>query len=228
MLVAFLYPEAKGQNMDRKKNINLQVNFIPEIPLGSVSNRFGYNQQFSIQLEYLQQYKWSYFLTGAVRLGDKVKQDVLAPLRNNEGYISGVNGYYADIFGRKRGYEYGIGGSYLQEIGKHHLRFETSVIQLGHWIRIVDDSRSVPQVTNEYAKLYDQFTSGFGIRESFLYQLNINEDRSSIIIGVQSSQAFTRNHRALGNSRSWDIYLGLRVGYLLPLFRFDDGETIYY
>jgi hypothetical protein len=221
---------AQGQ---KSKNINLQASYLLEVPGADLAQRYGQNSKFEFKLEYLSTANLALYTKGGLRINQNVKEDVLATARTSDGFVIGVNGFYADLFGRQRGYDFGLGVDYLLPIRRQHLRFGFAGVYTAHWVNIVDDSRSVPTILGDAGQFYDRFASGFGIEENLQYQYNIGANKAALLIGLQFGQAFTREHRYLliGNGtpeRRIDLFFGLKMTYLLPLFRFDTKETIYY
>lgn len=217
----------------RSKNINLQASYLFEVPGADLARRYGPNSKFEFKLEYFTAKNYTVYTKGGLRVNQNVKEDVLASARTSDGFVIGVNGFYADLFGRKRGFDFGIGGDYLFPVKDQQLRFGIAGVYTAHWVNIVDDSQSVPLVLDEAGQYYDRFASGFGIEENLQLQYNIGRDKAAILLGLQFAQSFTKEHRYLliGNGtseRRLDLYLGFKVTYLLPLFRFDMEETIYY
>jgi hypothetical protein len=215
------------------RNINLQASYLIEAPGADLAKRYGVNGKFEFKLEYLLSNNLAVYAKAGLRINQNVKEDVLATARTSEGFVFGVNGFYADLFGRKRGYDAGVGLDYLIPLKQHHLRFGIAGMFTTHWVNIVDDSRSVPSVLEEAGQFYDRYASGFGIEENIQYQYNIGRNRAAFLLGFQFGQAFTKEHRykLIGNGaseRRIDLYFGLKATYLLPLYRFDTKETIYY
>ena len=233
MILSCLFALSYAQ--DNKSQINLQSSYLIEVPGGDLADRFGLNSKFEFRLEYLKN-SWAIYAKSGLRIGENVKEDVLAPLRTSEGFVTGVNGFYADLFGRKRGFDYGIGIDKILKVAKnsnHSFRFGIAAIKAHHWIRIADESKSVPQILGDYSQLYDHFVSGLGIEENIQFQYNSKNNNAAFIVGLQFQQIFSKEHRqqliqSKTSSKRNDLYFGLKLSYLLPLFNFDQAETIYY
>ncbi len=219
-------------------NINLQSSYLFEIPGGDLNDRFGVNNKFEFKLEYLTPHSFGFYLKTGLRLGDVVKEDVLTNLRTQTGNVVGVNGYYADIFGRKRGFDIGIGVDKLIPVSilgtkNHQIRFGLSLVNAHHWIRLIDESKSVPQILGEYQQVYDRYVSGMGVEENLNFQYNSKSKNASFIFGLQFQQIFGKEHRIKfindsDKANRKDLYFGLKLSYLLPLYSFDKSSTIYY
>lgn len=217
-------------------NVNLQSAYLFEIPIGKLADRYGVNNKFEFKLEFLSKNQWAFYLKSGLRFGDRVKEDALAPLRTKEGYVIGANGFYADVFGRKRGFDYAFGIDKLIPLdtyikSNHQIRIGLAIIRTAHWVKLIDDSQSVTQILGKYSNLYDRYTSGFGIEENVQFQYNTKANNAAFLIGLQLSQSFTTEHRAthLGlDQNRIDMYLGAKLSYLLPLYTFSDQKSIFY
>ena len=229
----FLYCSGLRAQANTNRSINLQASYLVEVPGADLADRYGLNGKFEFKLEYLTDANIAVYGKAGMRINQNVKEDVLASARTSDGFVIGVNGFYADLFGRKRGIDGGIGLDYLIPVSKNDLRFGLAMVYTTHWVNIVDDSRSVPIILEESRQFYDRFVSGFGIEENLQYQFNIGSNKAALLLGLQFGQSFTREHRYLligenTPSQRLDLYFGLKATYLLPLFRFETKETIFY
>ncbi|WP_235298843.1 hypothetical protein [Portibacter marinus] len=210
--------------------LNLQSSYLLEKPGADLAQRFGLNSKFEFKIEYLWHYQYAFYAKGGIRINQNVKEDVFSSIRTNEGFVLGANGFYADVFGRKRGFDIGVGFDYLITAFKQNVRLGIGSSYITHWIKIVDDSQSVPQVVSTSGQFYDRFVSGVGIEENVQFQYNI--ERAAFLIGIQFGQFFTKEHRFMLNlqnsQRRLDLYYGIKLTYLLPLIKFGTTETIYY
>jgi len=218
---------------DGMHNINLQSSFLYEFPGGDLVKRYGPISKFEFKTEYLSNRNFAFYFKAGVRINQNVKEDILASTRTSEGFVIGVNGFYADVFGRKRGYDLGLGWDKLVAIKSQFLRFGIAATYTTHWINFVDDSRSVPQIEGLSGHFYDRFVSGFGIEENLQFQYNTSSNRAGFLLGLQIGQAFTTEHRyeLLGEDAKkmrLDLYYGIKLTYLLPLYTFSTKKTIYY
>lgn len=237
LLFCFLIVSSVMAQDEKISNINLQSGYIAELPSGDLSERYGANSHFEFRLEYLKNSSYAFFLKGGIRIGEQVNEDVLSSIRTENGFVLGVNGFYADVFGRKRGFDIGIGADKVFTVFKndkfdHFLRIGGAVVRANHWIKLVDDSQAVPQILENYSELYDRYVSGWGIEENITFQYNTASNNAAFLIGIQCSQNFTKEHRAqylkVGKANRLDLYFGVRAAYLLPLYGLSQGKTVYY
>ncbi|GLR18387.1 hypothetical protein GCM10007940_30030 [Portibacter lacus] len=214
-------------------NFNLQTSFLIEIPGADLADRYGANNKFEFKLEYASPSLLAYYIKAGLRINQNVREDVLASLRTSDGFLIGVNGFYADVFGRQRGYDIGIGIDKLISIKKQYLRIGLGTSYITHFVKLVDDSQSIPQIIGDSGHYFDRFTSGFGLEENIQYQYNYNNNRAGFIFGFQFGQFFTKEHRykllPTGTpERRIDLFFGIKATYLMPIYTFEKGQTIYY
>jgi hypothetical protein len=84
----------------------------------------------------------------------------------------------------------------------------------------------VPALEGDYLKGYDRLTSGFCLSEFVGYQLLSNSRLLNFFAGVELYQGFTRSRRDWNidqvkkdDSPRLDLLSGIRVGWVLPLYR---------
>lgn len=209
-------------------------------PGGDLIDRFGNNSALGLGVEWItEESNWIFGLQGQFLFGNNVNEDVLAPLRTDEGFLIGNDRRPADLQLRQRGWY--VGG----EVGKIlslsdvnprlGIRVSLGAGVLQHKIRIQEDpERSVPQTLGDYEKGYDRLSNGIAFKQFIGYQqLSLNR-RINVIAGVEIIEAFTQSRRDFNfDTRSadtemrLDLLFGFRVGVILP-FYFGFGEEINY
>jgi len=208
------------------------------VPAGDLGDRFGNHSEISVGLEYqLSPSKWVFSFETDFLFGSSVKEDVLAPLRLENGLILGNDSEYANIFLRQRGVHMGLMVEktvLANDIGRG-LRLGAGVGLLNHFIRIQDDSRSVPQVAGRYKKGYDRNTRGFALKERFSYNFVSDSKRVNFSLGFEFTQGFTKNTRAINfdtalpdTENRIDLIYALNLKWLLPLVNSSGDEEIFY
>jgi hypothetical protein len=205
---------------------------------GDISDRFGRHSEAGIGFEYHIPKKDIILYTEAKLLfGDRVKEQTVTNLLTETGNILGSDGRFANIFFRMRGHYIGLGVAttiLTDEVGKG-LRLGASVGLLSHFIRVQDDSNSLPQVSGDYGKGYDRLTRGPSLKQRIGYNY-VNKARKVFLsIALEITEAFTSGQRPLNfdtgtadNSSRLDILYGLNVKYTLPLRSYAPAGEIYY
>lgn len=218
----------------------LNFNYASQLPAGDLSDRFGANLYLGSGLEIITAKKnYIFGIDGGVIFGNNVKEDVIATLRNSDGFIvAGLNGP-VNVALRERGLYLGaLVGKIFPTSKKNKRAGIRTTMGLGflqHKVRIQDDSESAPQVNDTYSKGYDRLTNGLALQEFVGYQLLSNNRRINFIIGLEFTQAFTKSRRSYNfdtmsanDDARLDLLFGLRVGWTLPFYIGEKGEDIYY
>jgi len=207
---------------------------------GDMKARYGNNLDVGAKLSYL--FKNTSFQLGLKAnylFGDTVKQDVLAHLRDGNGYILGVNGTYGQVKMRERGFQIGAFASNVFSFGKLNtrsgIRVDLGVDILQHWIRLQDDNNTVAQFDDPYDKGYDRLTNGFGLNEFIGFQYMSSNRRVNYYIGFDFSQAWTESRRDFDfatqsslEGQRLDLLFGIKAGWILPVYRESQPEELFY
>ena len=103
-----------------------------------------------------------------------------------------------------------------------------------HKIRIENEQNLIPQLQTEYLKYYDRFTLGGSVKEYVGYHHMSNNNLVNFSVGLECIQGFTRGMRdyqidLMGpyHDQRIDIYIGLRAGWIFPVFRKAPDEYYY-
>lgn len=218
---------------------NMSFEYGIQLPAGDMSDRFGFNFKLGAGYEFIHTGShWIFGLDGHYLFGSEVKEDVLAPLRTEEGDIIGNTREPASIFLRERGFHAGIYGGKLLPIRDNELKgfkFTLGTGFLQHKVRVQDDSQSVTQLTGEYKKGYDRLTNGISITAFAGYQHYDPNKNIYFLLGFDYVAGFTENRRTLNfdtmereDKKRMDSLLGFRIGWILPITRPALKEEVYY
>lgn len=211
-------------------------------PGGDLNDRFGEHFSIGSGVEWLTD-KGSWIMGASFNyyFGTSVKENPLASLLNDEGFLIGNDREYADIGLRMRGFYAGVHLGKLISLGfknpRSGIRLTVSGGLLQHKIRIQKDPvRRVPQISDEYEKGYDRLTNGLAFTEFIGYQLLSSNRRINFFAGFEFTQGLTMSRRSFNfdtrqqNTASrLDLDYGFRVGWILPFYMGERAsEEIYY
>ncbi|MBK8492769.1 MAG: hypothetical protein IPL49_18270 [Saprospirales bacterium] len=220
--------------------LGYQLSYGFQIPGGDLQERFGANFSIGTGLQLFLPSNWMIELEGQFLFGNKVKPDVLAPLRSPEGYIIGNDGGPADVLLRERGLWMGASMGKLIPLlagnPRSGLRLSIGAGILQHKIRIQNDPTiSVPALRGEYLKGYDRLTNGLALKEFVGYQHFSTHRRINFFVGLEFMQGFTESRRDWNTDELMreegsrlDLLYGIRAGWVLPFYLGEGGDTIYY
>ena len=168
-----------------------------------------------------------------------VKQtSVVNHLLNSQGWI--INQY-----GEENLYlMYHRGGQISLDVGKIFnwigpnpncgVHIKTGIGAMFHKIRIENENNTIPQLNKLYLKYYDRLTIGFLTKQYIGYHHMSNNKLVNFSIGIEAIEGFTKGMRdyqidLMGpylESRL-DIYLGIRAGWVFPVFRQTPNDFYY-
>ncbi len=228
----------KKQNNSRYILINLSYSF--QNPGGDLSNRYGWNNTSGLGLDYLSSDNWIFGTQVDYLYGSRVKEDVLASLRNENFDIIGNNRSTANIRLTQRGWNanllFGKLIPFRKEKRLFGIRATAGVGILQHKIRIQQDPASlVPQTTGDYRTGYDRMSNGLAFTE-FIGIQKISTNRTiNFILGVELVQGFTQSRRewdydkmAKDENKYFDLLIGGKLAWTIPFEIGAKGEDIFY
>lgn len=232
-------PKTNTENFLNIGMTNLSFGYGIEFPFGDMKDRFGKNLKFTLGAERMTTSNWIFGLEFSYMFGDTVKEDVLSSLRLLNGEILGSDNAYADAFTRERGLFLGVNVGKIipfRKKSRSGLRITAAAGLLTHYVRIQDEANSLPQLEGDYLKGYDRLTRGLAFRQFVGYQHVTENKRVNFYIGLEFTQGFTSNIRAVNfdtglpasSSGRFDGLVGLKAAWILPFFDdFVDEEVFY-
>lgn len=220
--------------------VMIRPSYALQVPGGDLANRFGINQSIGIATTYKHRSGWMFTAEGDFIFGNKITEpNLFSMLTTSEGTIIGEDGLYADVRAFQRGYYVTLGVGRIFPIKKPNPNcgfiLEGSLGFIQHKIKIQDKKNSVPALRGEYLKGYDHLTNGLVARQfvGFLYVGNFR--LVNFYGGIEFVQGFTKNRRSFNyadmapdNTLRTDLLVGLRVGWVIPLFKEAPNEFYIY
>ena len=230
---------AQDGNQNTAAAIDFQITYGVSFSGGKLKERFGQSFILGFGSEYItKNSSFTFGIHGSFQFGNTVKEDVLASLRTSNGQILGTNSQYADVFLRQRGWLVGISFGKIfpkSENRKSGLKVSFSPGLYQHYIRIQDETQSVPQLRDPYNKGYDRKSSGISFTEFVGYQHLSADKRFNYLVGFELIQAFTKNQRAINfDTKSadmgtrTDLLFNFKVGLIIPFYVGDSNEVRFY
>lgn len=205
---------------------------------GDLADRFGNHLSTGLGMDFITHKDWLLGAQGIFYFGSDVKENVIASLET-DGLIFGGIGDIASIELRQRGIQFeGHVGRIFRLNAKKRSGIRTTIGGgfYQHKVRIQDDPVvSVPQLDKNYKKGYDRLSNGFGFTQFIGYQHLGSMRRANFIIGIELTEAFTKNRRSFNyDTRSTDdksrldLVVGIRAAWLLPFYLGETAEDIRY
>jgi hypothetical protein len=237
LIIGFSCSSTQAQKAVR---MHLSFEYGVQFPGNDLNQRFGSSFNVASQFEVLlTKSLWHAGVKGMFLFGNKVNEDVISNLRTAEGDIIGNDRALADVTLRQRGM---FTGAYVGKIFSFSEKQPHSGIKLSlggglmqHKVRVQDNTRTVTQITGEYAKGYDRLTNGPALYGFLGYQHLDPNRRLNFFAGVDYMLGFTKNKRAynFNEQRRDDIsrtdsLFGIRIGFILPITYGVESATIFY
>ena len=244
LLLFSTYSTAQGNKINTYNVLTLNFSYGAHLPAGDLSNRFEGNFSLGGGLDFITEKKNLIFgLKGNNLFGKNVKEDVLASLRDSDGFIlgsvGGGQGTYAEVFLRERGFYVGahIGKLFsISSINKRAgIRATIGLGLLQHKVRIQDETGAADQLKGDLIKGYDQLSNGVAFEQFIGYQQLSRKSGANFFAGFELTEAFTQNRRGINftiqkqdTAKRFDVLLGFRVGWSFTFYVGERGEDIRY
>ena len=222
-----------------QKNINdssitfsfVGINYGYMIPGGDMAKRFGNNSAIGLDFCVKLKSKWTISADGQFIFGNKIREkNILKDIADPNGRILSQNGGYADIRLYERGYyitvNFGRIFSFKKPNPNSGIWITAGAGFIQHKIRIETADNDVPELSKKYRKGYDRLTNGFELREFLGYVYFSKKRLINLYVGFEFTQGFTQNRRDYNfdtkthdDTKRTDLLSGIRVGWLLPLYK---------
>lgn len=237
-LLVFLVFAMSGT--DAQVRTYMSFDYGMQFPFGDLDARFGANNGLGTSFE-IMEVKNHFFagVRGSFLFGRTVNDDPLSILRTDQGDIIGNDRALADVGYRQRGYFVGAYAGKVFPLGTKNpdsgIKLAVGGGLLQHKIRLQDESGSITQITEEYAKGYDRMTNGPAIYSFLGYQYLAKNRMLNFLVGMDYHVGFTENKRAYNfdekrrdDTKRVDQLIGFRIGLILPITHATAASSIFY
>ncbi len=202
-----------------------------QTPGGDMAKRFGNNSAIGVYITVKRKSHWMYSFEANYIFGGRLNQTgIFDGITTSQGVVIGSDGYTGDIRIYERGYygTFSIGRLFPVRKPNPNCGFflQAGVGFMQHKIRIEDKKNSVPALDGAYKKGYDHLTNGMCLREFAGYLYTGNHRLINFFGGMEMVQGFTKNRRDYNfntgqpeTKNRLDLLFGLRVGWIMPLYK---------
>ena len=218
----------------------LSLSYAYQLPAGDLKDRFLGNSSLGLDFLIKNRKNYLFGIDGRFLFRDTIKQNtILNPISTSNGFIIDRFGEVAEVFLYERGYTFTFKFGKMFAFNKPNPNSGV-VVLLGvggmiHKIKIFNKDDTAPQITGNYKKGYDRFTTGLMLSEFVGYQYLSNSRLFNFFVGFEFNQGFTKNRRSLDfdtmqkdETKRKDLLNGFRVGWTLPLYKKVAREYYYY
>jgi hypothetical protein len=229
----------------RKLTVNNAVLIAPHytvlFPVGEIAKRFGTSYNVGLNISYKIKGNWVLGVEGAYLWSRKVKEvSILDSISTyTTGQIIGNDGSLNDIPLQMSGFQIAVRVGKIFPTSKKHpnsgvmASIAPGFIQHKIWINA--DNSNIPQLNTTYRKGYDRLTNGSSINAFVGYLYLERKKFLSVYGGIDFTLGFTQNRRAWNfdtmkpdTHQRLDMFIGIKLGWVIPIFTNKDDVVYYY
>lgn len=229
------------QVSDTAMKVNLLTFHVAgQVPFADMQKRFGANLSAGGSFLHKTRKSWVIGLEGNYFFGRNVKEDVLSQMKNPDGFVIDNEGYPADIRVTERGLNaFLLIGRVFPKIGGNNpncgLTINLGFGYLHHRIRLYDANQKIAAIKGDLKKGYDRLSGGFAMHQFLGYTYLSNNRLVNFVAGFEFYEAFTKSYRGFNydtglpdTQQRLDILIGIRFGWILPLYKRGGAGKFYY
>jgi len=219
----------------------ISANYALQFPGGDLSERFGMNSQVGAGYLMKTPSNWVFGVEGNFLFGNQVndKQNILDLIETSDGNLIDMEGTYADYNFNERGFSGFVKvGKVIPAWGPNKnsgILFTLGAGFLQHKIFIEHKDKTAPQITGDYLKGYDELKRGFASNLFLGYLYLGNQNKVNFFAGLDVTVAFTGHVRpysfnqiSYNSGKYTDLLTGIKVGWIIPVYRRAPKEFYYY
>lgn len=220
------------EKREPKKGVIFSLNGNFDIPAGDMSKRFGLSYRVGPAVLYKTKTNWIFGAKADFIFGNKIKEEgFLSNLQAEDGTFITTEGDRAPMVFYERGYLIGIQAGKIIHTSSSNpdngILLLTSAGFIQHKINInTRNAGDIPQLQGDYKKGYDRLANGIFIEQFAGYTYFSPNGLINFNIGVDVLAGFTEGRRTFlydvqkpGDDKRFDILLGLRAGWYIPIFK---------
>ena len=212
--------------------------FIPHISYsyqfsgGDIANRYGDNSTIGIGLKHKSSKNFIFSFDANFIFGSDIKNadSILWMVQTEQGFIIDGNGTYALYALYERGYNLNVSfGKIFPVLNPNPNSGLMITAGLGytlHRMKIDNQHRTAPQISDDYALGYDMLTGGLSLNQFIGWFFMSDSKFTNFYGGFEFHQAFTHSLRDWNfstmekdNNKYFDYFIGIKVGWMLPLYQ---------
>lgn len=241
LLFAVLESSAQQSARDSLKISIFYPSYSIQLPAADLSERFGLSHSIGGGYTFMAKNRWLINVDGNFIFGNNIKDraGVLAGITTADGHVINEEGTFANLAINERGYSFYLRTGRLFPIKSINpnsgIFFLVGGGMMQHKIRVDVSQNNTPQLRDDYKKGYDRLCNGPAISEFIGFQhLNSNK-RWNFFGGIEMMQAWTQSRRSyyfaermVPSEKRFDMTIGLKLGWMVPVYRKTGREFYYY
>ncbi len=234
---------AAAQIKDSCINIwQCEINYAYQFSLTDMKATYGRNPStMGLGLSFKTKHNWIFGFEGSYLWGgyDDGGVPILRNIMTQSGNIINTYGEYGTVLMTQSGFYTGVKFGRVFAFNKPNpnsgivLNIGAGILE--HHIRIENRSNNTPPVLGDYKKGYDGLRNGIALRGFIGYQFLSSKKLLNFYGGVEYTFAWTKSRRnydfnlhGKDNTQYHDSMIGIRIGWILPVYRHAPEEYYYY
>ncbi len=209
-------------------------------PTKDLAQRFGYFTSVGPKYTYKTKTNWNISLASSYLFGNQIKnEDPISLLRSSSSDLINEGGTLSKVNIFLNGFQFNLGfGKTLPLFGPNKnsgLHLETSLGYMTYNYRFKVNDGSIQMLTGEYKKGFDKLTGGVLWGNSVSYLHLSNNSRVNYKIGIfynigfnKSQRSYFYNDNKSGNVNRNDQFIGLKLSWILPLYKRSENDFLFY
>ena len=219
-----------------------EINYAYQFSLTDMKATYGRNPStMGLGLSFKTKQNWIFGFEGSYLWGGYTDNGVplLRNIMTQSGNIINSYGEYGTVLLTQSGFYAGVKFGRVFAFNKPNpnsgivLNIGAGILE--HHIRIENRSNNTPPVLGDYKKGYDGLRNGIALRGFIGYQFLSSKKLLNFYGGVEYTFAWTKSRRnydfnlhGKDNTQYHDSMIGIRVGWILPVYRHALEEYYYY
>jgi len=237
LIPVFLFSQEKS---DETNIFMLALNYSYQIPECDLKNRFGPNSAIGIELTKKNNANYLFKFSGNLINGNDIRENnIFDPIDGNNGEIINIDGQIPIIRLFERGAQ--LHFDFGKKINLNINESETGIIPsfgigyVYHKIFIETLMGEIPQLNEDLQKGYDRLTGGFSLKQSIMFMYLSKNEKINFHVGLEVIECWTKDLRiqnystgTIENKNRFDVFIGLKAGWILPLRKRTTSSFYYY
>ena len=217
------------------------VSYSYQFVSGDIAKRYGDNSTIGIGLRYKTKKNFLISADANFIFGSDIKNadSILWMVQTESGFIIDGNGTYALYALYERGYNINVSfGKILPILNPNPnsgLMITAGAGYTLHRMKIDNQHRTAPQLSGDYALGYDMLSGGISLNQFIGWFYMGNSKYANFYGGFEFHQAFTHSLRdwdfstmQKDNGKYVDYFFGIKVGWMLPIYKRAPDKYYYY
>lgn len=209
------------------------------LPGGDFAKRWGYSNALGAELNFKLKSNITFGLESQFLFGNTFKElSIFDNLINEDGNITNLAGQQGDVLFLLRGANFtGQLGYVFTKVGKGPnagIWINGGIGYQFHKIRIEHTYGEIPQLDEPYSKGYDKLSMGIVTKQFIGYLQQGNRKFLDFYGGFEFAQGFNKNVRTFNfdtegpeNELRLDLFFGIKVGWMIPIYKRQLQEYYY-